>query len=60
MSQRSDIEASLLQMLRDEGWTDEDLEMLMHPESTVLRTMARTNVNSRVEIEKAKLKSQSR
>lgn len=44
--------AKLVQQLRDEGWTDEDFKMLMHPESTVLRNMARTNVKSRVEIEK--------
>lgn len=44
-----DAGATLLQMLRDEGWTDADFKMLMHSESTVLRTMALTNVKSRIE-----------
>lgn len=56
----SDTEALLLQMLQNEGWTDEHFRMFMHLESTVLRAMALTNVDSRVKIEKAKLKSSSR
>ena len=54
------VEDDLLQMLRREGWTDEHLRMFMHLESTVLRKMAFTNVDFRVKIEKAKLKSNSR
>jgi hypothetical protein len=53
-TQSQDAGAELTQQLRDEGWTDEDFRMLMHPESTVLRNMAHTNVKSRVAIEKTR------
>lgn len=45
------VEAKLMEQLRNEGWTDDMFRMLMHPESTVLRAMALTNVRSRIKIE---------
>lgn len=51
---QGDAGAALVQMLRDEGWNDEVFRMLMHPESTVLRKMALTNVESRIQIAKTR------